>query len=98
MYMNVDLLLQTTILYLKCKKIQKLLLPYSWYKNQIRYISKIQDEKIIRLVFNKLLKKDIINRFKHHKSTFYIFNPYQQRFNIYTDFNITKQDRKIYFN
>ena len=48
--MNVDTLLETTVLYFKVKKIQNTLLPFSWYKKQIQYISKIHDENIVRMV------------------------------------------------
>jgi len=95
--MNVDTLLETTTLYFKIKKIENMLLPFSWYKKQIKYISKIEDESIVRMVFNKLLKKNIINKIKHYKSTFYIFNPYQHRFYIQTCFNVQKKACKIHF-
>lgn len=94
--MNVDTLLETTVLYFKVKKVQNTLLPFSWYKKQIQYISKIHDESIVRMVFNKLLKKNILHKFKHRKSTFYIFNPYI-RLHIQAAFNVQKKACRVSF-
>jgi hypothetical protein len=96
--MNVDTLLETTVLYFRCKKIQSILLPFSWYKGQIQYISKTHDKNIVKTVFNKLLKKSIITKVKHHKSTYYIFNPYQHRVHIEAGFNVRRKSHKLCFN
>lgn len=72
--------LDLIILYLKYRncyymKYQK----YSYFKNLIKYITCIENETLIRRMFESLLQKNIIQKKKFDKTTKYIFNPYNRR-------------------
>ena len=98
--MNIDSFSEIVILYLKYKKITtNEYYPYSWYKAQIKFITNLNTEDMIRFVFNKLIKKNKILLVKHFNSTFYIFNPYEIdiKFNRFQTFKIHKQKIRIRF-
>jgi hypothetical protein len=80
--MNVQNITNTIILYFKIKKLDtKPYFNYKFYSKEIRTITKINDKDTIRLIFNELLKKKALTKIKVLKSTFYYFDPYQNRLN-----------------
>lgn len=97
--MNVDSLAEITMIYFKYKKINiKQFFPYSWYKTQIKYICKIDDEKFIRVIFDKMIKKEYLNKIKNGKSTYYIFNPYREKITYRPDVKIQFINKKFRLN
>tara|TARA_R100000734_G_scaffold18264_1_gene15018 strand:- start:97 stop:372 length:276 start_codon:yes stop_codon:yes gene_type:complete len=51
---------------------------YGYFKNMIKYITGIGDQKTIRNIFQKLLNKNIFDKIKVGKQTKYHFNPYNK--------------------
>jgi len=55
-------------------------MPYSYYRNIIRYVLGESKPKLIRFVFSRLLTGGVIQRIKKGKSVLYIFNPYKKTY------------------
>lgn len=53
-------------------------LPYSFYRNIIRYIIGTTNPKLIRFVFSRLLSGGVIEKNKIGKSVLYLFNPFKK--------------------
>ena len=51
---------------------------YGHFKNMIKYITGIHDQKYIRYIFQKLLNKKYFTKMKIGKITKYHFNPYKK--------------------
>ena len=78
--MNIHNIIKTCILYFKIKKYDRMTVqPFKWYAGQIRFLTKIDDKKFIRLIFDKLVKKNKLVKIKRGKSTLYYFDPYEKK-------------------
>ncbi len=51
---------------------------YSHFKNMISYITGIENQKLIRYIFQKLINKKVFKKIKIGKITNYHFNPYNK--------------------
>ena len=92
--MDIENYSQIITLYFKVKRIQNINgYSYSWYKNEIINIIKKNDDKLIRNIFNYLVKKKIVHKLKVNKSLFYIFNPFTN--NINKEDVIIKKNKKL---
>ena len=51
---------------------------YSHFKNMIKYVTGISDQKTIRYIFQKLLNKNYFDKTKDGKQTKYHLHPYKK--------------------
>lgn len=56
-------------------------LPYSFFRNLIRYIIQDSDQFLIRYIFQSLLAQKVFIFNKNNKSTEYLFNPHNRYYN-----------------
>lgn len=76
--MNITNICDALILHFKLKKYDNNQAhPYKWYALQIKGFANIEDKGFIRLIFNKLLKRNVLDKIKRNKSTLYYFRPYK---------------------
>lgn len=74
--------LEVTILFFKINRVHELQpSTFSWYKNQLKNITKSSDEIFLRKIFNNLIKLNVIKKIKINKSIFYTFDPYFKKKN-----------------
>ena len=96
--MNIYNLTDTMIIYFKIKRYDNF--PpqtFKFFANEIRYITKLTDKELIRSIFNKILKKKKIIKIKKKKSTFYVFDPYNIRFNKNNEFIENEKKLTVFF-
>jgi hypothetical protein len=63
---------------------------YSHFKQMIKYITGITDQKIIRYIFQRLLNRNYFDKKKEGKQTKYHFNPYKKQ--------LPKRELVVHFN
>jgi len=56
-------------------------LPYSYFRNLIRYASGENNQRVIRNVFDNLVAQGVIHRDYLNGSTKYLFNPHNKIYN-----------------
>lgn len=53
-------------------------LRYSYWRQSLSYVCGITDSSVLRAIFNKMVKRNILKKVKYQQMTFYVFDIYDE--------------------